>query len=100
MVPRVQASAKLNRQNVFFMVTTSFIVVQAVTKLFEAMNKCEEILSKQRYLCGNQLTEADIRLFVTLIRFDEVRISSMEDLYDILCSDARCLHSSHVIAHM
>jgi len=27
---------------------------------------------------GNQLTEADIRLFVTLIRFDEVWISSMK----------------------
>ncbi|GJM91036.1 hypothetical protein PR202_ga07371 [Eleusine coracana subsp. coracana] len=45
---------------------------EAVTKLFEALDKCEEILGKQRYLCGNQLTEADIRLFVTLIRFDEI----------------------------
>ncbi|KAL8513090.1 hypothetical protein ACS0TY_019316 [Phlomoides rotata] len=45
---------------------------EAVTKLYEALDKCEEILSKQRYLCGNTLTEADIRLFVTLIRFDEV----------------------------
>ncbi|XP_043690370.1 glutathionyl-hydroquinone reductase YqjG-like [Telopea speciosissima] len=45
---------------------------EAVVKLYEAMDKCEEILSKQRYLCGNTLTEADIRLFVTLIRFDEV----------------------------
>ena len=46
--------------------------VQAVKKLYEALDKCEEILSKQRYMCGNQLTEADVRLFVTLIRFDEV----------------------------
>ncbi|CAO2038525.1 unnamed protein product [Urochloa humidicola] len=45
---------------------------EAVTRLYEALDKCEEILSKQRYICGNQLTEADIRLFVTLIRFDEV----------------------------
>nr|BAJ92064.1 predicted protein [Hordeum vulgare subsp. vulgare] len=45
---------------------------EAVTKLYEALDKCEEILSKQRYMCGNQLTEADVRLFVTLIRFDEV----------------------------
>uniref|UniRef100_A0ACD5TEI0 Uncharacterized protein n=1 Tax=Avena sativa TaxID=4498 RepID=A0ACD5TEI0_AVESA len=45
---------------------------EAVTNLYKALDKCEEILSKQRYMCGNQLTEADVRLFVTLIRFDEV----------------------------
>jgi glutathionyl-hydroquinone reductase len=48
--------------------------MQAVTNLYKALDKCEEILSKQRYMCGNQLTEADVRLFVTLIRFDEVWI--------------------------
>ncbi|KAH0453641.1 hypothetical protein IEQ34_017965 [Dendrobium chrysotoxum] len=47
---------------------------EAVVKLYNALDKCEEILSKQRYICGSELTEADIRLFVTLIRFDEVRI--------------------------
>lgn len=45
---------------------------EATAKLYEALDKCEAILSQQRYLCGNTLTEADIRLFVTLIRFDEV----------------------------
>ncbi|EOY27559.1 Glutathione S-transferase family protein isoform 2 [Theobroma cacao] len=45
---------------------------EAVKQLYEALDKCEEILSKQRYICGNVLTEADVRLFVTLIRFDEV----------------------------
>ncbi|KAK4804020.1 hypothetical protein SAY86_003837 [Trapa natans] len=45
---------------------------EAVKKLYEALDRCEEILGKQRYMCGNVLTEADIRLFVTLIRFDEV----------------------------
>ncbi|XP_020591804.1 uncharacterized protein LOC110032495 [Phalaenopsis equestris] len=47
---------------------------EAVAKLYDALDKCEEILSKQRYICGNDLTEADIRLFVTLIRFDEVYV--------------------------
>ncbi|CAH2046384.1 unnamed protein product [Thlaspi arvense] len=44
---------------------------EAVKQLFNALEKCEEILEKQRFLCGNTLTEPDIRLFVTLIRFDE-----------------------------
>ena len=34
----------------------------------------EEILSRQRYLTSDQLTEADWRLFVTLIRFDAVYV--------------------------
>ncbi|KAF1862221.1 hypothetical protein Lal_00026745 [Lupinus albus] len=45
---------------------------EAAKQLYEALDKCEDILNKHRYLCGNTLTEADIRLFVTLIRFDEV----------------------------
>lgn len=45
---------------------------EAVARLYEALDRCEEILGKRRYICGDQLTEADIRLFVTLIRFDEV----------------------------
>ncbi|CAI9090540.1 OLC1v1025339C1 [Oldenlandia corymbosa var. corymbosa] len=44
---------------------------EAVNSLFAALDKCEEILSKQQYLCGGTVTEADVRLFVTLIRFDE-----------------------------
>ncbi|KAI5667618.1 hypothetical protein M9H77_17471 [Catharanthus roseus] len=45
---------------------------EAAKYLYDALDKCEDILSKQRYLCGDTVTEADIRLFVTLIRFDEV----------------------------
>ncbi|XP_010276184.1 PREDICTED: uncharacterized protein LOC104610993 [Nelumbo nucifera] len=47
---------------------------EAIRNLYQALDKCEETLSKQRYICGNMLTEADIRLFVTLIRFDEVYV--------------------------
>lgn len=41
-------------------------------KLFAALDKAEQILSKQRYIAGNVITEADWRLFTTLIRFDSV----------------------------
>ncbi|KAF3488568.1 hypothetical protein F2Q69_00055292 [Brassica cretica] len=51
--------------------TTQTAYDEAVKQLFDALDKCEEILEKQRFLCGNTLTEPDIRLFVTLIRFDE-----------------------------
>ncbi|MBD2358326.1 glutathione S-transferase family protein [Tolypothrix sp. FACHB-123] len=44
----------------------------AVTELFENLDRWEIILSKQRYLCGDRLTEADICLFTTLYRFDSV----------------------------
>ncbi|CAI7823278.1 unnamed protein product, partial [Closterium sp. NIES-54] len=43
----------------------------AVATLFSALDRCEDILSKQRYMAGDAVTEADIRLFVDLIRFDE-----------------------------
>ena len=43
---------------------------EAVTSLFETLEKLETHLSANRYVAGTRLTEADIRLFVTLIRFD------------------------------
>ncbi|WP_293146245.1 MULTISPECIES: glutathione S-transferase family protein [unclassified Microcoleus] len=45
---------------------------QAVIELFESLDRWETILSEQRYLCGDRLTEADICMFVTLYRFDSV----------------------------
>jgi len=45
---------------------------EAIGELTASFDRLESILSKQRYIAGDQLTEADIRLFVTLIRFDEV----------------------------
>ncbi|MBD2162803.1 glutathione S-transferase family protein [Calothrix membranacea FACHB-236] len=45
---------------------------EAIAELFENLERWEAILSKQRYLCGNQLTEADICMFATLYRFDSV----------------------------
>ncbi|HZV56225.1 MAG TPA: glutathione S-transferase family protein, partial [Sphingobium sp.] len=45
---------------------------EAVAGVFETLDWIEERLSRQRYLLGGQLTEADIRLLTTLVRFDEV----------------------------
>ena len=44
----------------------------AIDELTEAFDKVESILEKQRYMVGDLITEADVRLFVTLLRFDEV----------------------------
>lgn len=52
--------------------TTQQAYDDAYIALFKALEHIEAILSKQRYLVGNKITEADWRLFTTLIRFDEV----------------------------
>jgi putative glutathione S-transferase len=44
----------------------------AVTKLFDTLDWLEELLTTRRYLVGTQQTEADWRLFTTLLRFDPV----------------------------
>jgi putative glutathione S-transferase len=47
---------------------------QAFDDVFNALDKVEKILSKKRYLVGDKITEADWRLFTTLIRFDCVYV--------------------------
>ena len=44
----------------------------AYERLFSTLDELEERLSSQRYLVGDQITEADWRLFTTLVRFDAV----------------------------
>ena len=44
----------------------------AVGPLFDTLDWLEERLSRMRYVCGDTLTEADWRLFTTLVRFDSV----------------------------
>ncbi|MEN8195316.1 MAG: glutathione S-transferase family protein [Pseudomonadota bacterium] len=46
----------------------------AVHTLFEALETLEARLSRQRYLLGDRITEADWRLFTTLVRFDAVYV--------------------------
>jgi putative glutathione S-transferase len=47
---------------------------EAAGELFETLDWLEERLSGQRYLVGDRLTEADIRLCTTLVRFDPVYV--------------------------
>ena len=71
--------------------TTQKAYETAFTELFACLDELESRLSKQRFLIGNRITEADWRLFTTLIRFDAVyyshfktnlrRISDYPELY-------------------
>jgi glutathionyl-hydroquinone reductase len=52
--------------------TTQAAYEAAVMPLFGTLDWLEDRLSHSRFLCGDALTEADIRLFTTLVRFDSV----------------------------
>lgn len=52
--------------------TTQEAYEEGYNELFAALDKVEAILAKNKYLVGEKITEADWRLFTTLIRFDEV----------------------------
>ena len=52
--------------------TTQPAYEAAVGTLFETLDWLDDRLSQSRYLCGDGMTEADIRLFTTLVRFDSV----------------------------
>ncbi len=54
--------------------TTQNAYEEAVIPLFETLDDLEERLGERRYLCGDRITEADWRLFTTLIRFDPVYV--------------------------
>ncbi len=54
--------------------TTQDAYDEAVSALFEALDRLDERLSRQRYLVGARITEADWRLFTTLVRFDPVYV--------------------------
>jgi putative glutathione S-transferase len=55
--------------------TTQKAYEEAFKNLFATLDDLEQLLSEHRYLVGNTVTEADWRLFCTLIRFDAVYYS-------------------------
>ena len=54
--------------------TTQQAYEEAFVALFDTLDWLERRLSTQRYLAGDQITEADWRLFTTLVRFDAVYV--------------------------
>ncbi len=84
--------------------TTQAAYEEAVVPLFDTLDRLDERLETRRYLTGPRLTEADVRLFTTLIRFDPVyylhfkcnkrRIVDYPNLWGFV----RDLYQSHGIA--
>jgi len=54
--------------------TTQAAYEEAVTALFAELDRLDALLAGQRYLIGDRITEADWRLFTTLVRFDPVYV--------------------------
>ncbi len=54
--------------------TTQKAYAEAVVPLFDSLDWLDDRLSRRRYLTGNTITEADWRLFTTLVRFDPVYV--------------------------
>lgn len=54
--------------------TTQAAYEEALVPLFESLDWLDDILENSRYLAGDQITEADWRLFTTLVRFDPVYV--------------------------
>jgi glutathionyl-hydroquinone reductase len=54
--------------------TTQDAYDTAIRPLFETLDWIEALLDQQKYLVGDQITEADWRLFTTLVRFDPVYV--------------------------
>lgn len=67
---------------------------KAIAELTEGFDRVDEILKKQRYIAGDTFTEADIRLFTTLVRFDEV--------YNVYfkCNTRMCSQSPSILNYM
>ncbi|NIW23855.1 MAG: glutathione S-transferase family protein, partial [Gammaproteobacteria bacterium] len=55
--------------------TTQAAYDEAVAQLFDALDRLEQRLATRRYLTGDTATEADWRLFTTLVRFDPVYVT-------------------------
>ncbi|EGQ9783189.1 TPA: glutathione S-transferase family protein [Vibrio vulnificus] len=74
--------------------TTQEAYEEAYYALFSALDRVEHHLATHRYLAGNQMTEADWRLFTTLIRFDAVYVGHFK------CNQKRIADYPHLNGYM
>lgn len=65
-----------------------------IEPMFETLDNLDELLSKQRYLAGDTITEADWRLFPTLIRFDAAYVGAFK------CNIRMIKDYTHLSAYM
>lgn len=73
---------------------------EAVQNIFEALDKVEKLITGKDYLVGNQLTEADVRLWVTIVRcfFVIARFVltvAIDSIRSCLCRTLQMQHSYH-----
>jgi glutathionyl-hydroquinone reductase len=73
--------------------TTQKAYGDAVGPLFETLDWLEDRLKGRRYLCGERVTEADIRLLTTLLRFDLVYYSHFK------CNSRRLADYANLFAY-
>jgi putative glutathione S-transferase len=74
--------------------TTQTAYEQAVKKLFLALDEIDQRLENNRYLLGDKLTEADWRLFTTLVRFDSVYVAHFK------CSLQRIADYQYIMGYL
>jgi len=74
--------------------TTQGAYEEAVTALFANLDQLDKRLGNHRYLVGNRLTEADWRLFTTLVRFDPVYVGHFK------CNLKRIADYEHLGAYL
>ncbi len=67
---------------------------EAFDPLFETLDRLDERLADTRYLVGDRLTEADVRLFTTLVRFDAVYLGHFK------CNLRRIADYEHLSAYL
>jgi putative glutathione S-transferase len=95
--------------------TTQEAYDKNVKELFIALDHLEEKFSKQRYLTGDEITEADWRLWATLVRFDSVYhthfkcnlklIEQYENIYNYMLelyqvpNVAKTVNEAHIKCH-